>query len=321
MHSGLLRFLARRLARAVVLVFAVSSAALLLVHLAPGDPFSAFGVDPSVADVERRRFGLDRPFVEQYAEWIGNSLRLDFGESIRFRRPVSSLLADRMWKTVTLGVAALALALAIGIPAGIRSGSVPRHWTSRAISGTALLFVSVPPLVTSLVLLLLASRVGWLPAAGSFDGPAGASGWLAAWMSLRNVPLPALALALPVAASLERLQSRAMRDALREPSILAARARGVSMRRSTWVHAWRLSLRPVLGVLGVVIGTVLSGSFVVEVVMSWPGLGHLMYEALVGRDIYLAGGCAAAGAVCLAIGLLLADVALLAADPRHEAST
>ena len=107
-----------------------------------------------------------------------------------------------------------------------------------------------------------------------------------------------------------------MAAALREPSIAAARARGISASRSTWRHAFRLSLTSVLGVLGIVIGTVLSGSFVVEIVMSWPGLGGLMYDALVARDLYLAAGCAASGAVFLATGILAADIALMTADPR-----
>lgn len=311
----MLRFVLGRVVRAAVLVFAVSSAALVLVHLAPGDPFSMFNLDPAVAAVERHRLGLDRPFVEQYAGWIGNSLRLDLGESIRFRRPVSSLLAERIWNTLLLGVTALALALGVGLPAGVCTGSRPRAWTSRAIGSVALLLVSVPPLVTSLVLLLLAARTGVLPP-GGFDAPTGGSLWHALAATVRFLPLPALALALPLAASLERLQSRAMAEAMREPSVLAARARGISERRSIWVHAWRLSLRPILGVLGIVVGTVLSGSFIVEVVMSWPGLGDLMYQALVARDLYLAAGCAAAGAVFLAAGLLAADLALLVADPR-----
>jgi peptide/nickel transport system permease protein len=128
--------------------------------------------------------------------------------------------------------------------------------------------------------------------------------------------LPALALALPIAAALERLQSQAMAEALREPSVTAALARGISRRRAIWVHAFRLSLKPVLGVLGIVIGTVLSGSFVVEIVMTWPGLGDLMFQALVARDLYLAAGCAASGAVFLAAGLLAADLALAVVDPR-----
>jgi peptide/nickel transport system permease protein len=300
--STLLRFLAWRLLRAFVLVLVVASAALVLVHAAPGDAFSEVGVDPEVAVAERQRLGLDRPFLAQYGAWFLRAATLDFGESARFGRPVSVLLAERAGNTAMLGIVALTLALGLGIPAGVATGSAPRKWTSKTIAAASLLLVSVPPLVTSLVLLLIAARTGTMPAAGV--------------TGLRHVLLPGLALALPIAASLERIQSRATADAMRDPSITAARARGLSVARVTWVHAFRLSLTPVLGVLGIVIGTVFSGSLVVEIVMSWPGLGDLMHQALIGRDTFLAAGCAAAGAIFLALGLLIADVALAANDPR-----
>ena len=137
--------------------------------------------------------------------------------------------------------------------------------------------------------------------------------------SLESLIIPAAALALPIAAMLERLQSQAMRDALENPSIAAALARGCSKERIVWKHAWRLSLVPVLAIYGVIVGGVLSGSFVVEVVTSWPGLGALMYEGLVARDLYLVAGCAAAGALLLALGILASDLAQAVADPRIEA--
>ena len=302
MPSALLRFLAWRLLRALVLVLVVASAALVLVHLAPGDAFTQFDVDPDVAAAERQRLGLDRPFLTQYAGWLARAVTFDFGESARFRRPVSTLLGERIGNSVMLGTVALVIALGLGIPAGVLTGSAPRRWTSRLLSGASLLLVSVPPLVTSLLLLLLAARTGTLPSAGL--------------TGFQHVLLPALALGLPIAASIERIQSRAIGDAIQDPAIAAARARGLSLERVTWVHALRLSLTPVLGVLGIVIGTVFSGSFVVEIVMNWPGLGDLMREALIARDIFLAAGCAAAGAVFLALGLLIADVALVANDPR-----
>lgn len=302
MPPTLLRFLAWRLLRAVGLVLVVASAALVLVHLAPGDAFTEIGVDPEIAAAERQRLGLDRPFFAQYTDWVARAVTFDFGESARFRRPVSALLAERVGHSVMLGSVALVIALGFGIPAGVLTGSGPHRWTSRLLSAVSLLLISVPPLVTSLVLLLIAARSGMLP-------PAGVTGF-------RNVLLPALALALPIAASLERIQSRAIADVMREPAITAARARGLSLARVTWIHALRLSLTPVLGLLGLVIGTVFSGSFIVEIVMAWPGLGDLMHQALIARDLFLAAGCAATGAVFLALGLLIADVALAANDPR-----
>jgi peptide/nickel transport system permease protein len=314
-QSALFWFLARRIVRAALLVLAVSSAALLLVHLAPGDAFSSIDLDPGVAAAERARLGLDRPFLDQYGAWLRRVAVMDFGESTRFRRPVTTLLAERVTNTLLLGSAALLIAVGLGVPAGVLTGSAPRRWWARLVEAVSLLLVATPPLVTALALLLMAARTGWLPAGGFDVGTA--SGVLdAAVSTLRYLPLPALALALPLAASLERLQSRAIADALTEPCVAAARARGVSQRRATWTHAFRLSLKPVTGVLGIVIGTILSGSFIVEIVMSWPGLGDLMYQALIARDVYLAAGCAAFGGVFLATGVVAADLALMIVDPR-----
>ncbi|MDQ3486931.1 MAG: ABC transporter permease [Acidobacteriota bacterium] len=307
-------FVARRLARACVLVIVVASAAVLLVHLAPGDAVTELGLDPARAAAERSRLGLDRSFVSQYTEWVGRLLTLDLGESVRFQRPVVELLVERVGYTLVLGVAALVLALGIGLPAGVLTGQRRGDLVSRGIAAISLLLLSTPPLVTALLFLLIASRTGWFPPGGL--GVADGTGPLAALeMTVRYLPLPALALALPIAASLERLQSQAVAEALRDPCVIAAQARGLSASRVIWVHAWRLSLKPVLGVLGIVIGSVLSGSFVVELVMSWPGLGNLMFEALTAQDLHLAAGCAAMGAGLLSIGLLSTDIALASADP------
>ena len=312
MRRGFLKYLIRRLALAVVLVGVVSSSALLLIQAAPGDHLSTFDVDPAVAAAERHRLGLDRPAALQYAAWLGRALRLDFGESVRYRRPVNSLIAERAGNTALLGAAALTLATLVGIPVGVLTGSRRNALTALA-RVLSLLLVSVPSLVTSFALLLLAARTGWFPV-GGFASAADAS-W---WTTARYLAVPAIALALPIAASLERLQSQAMRDALFNPSIRAALARGCSRSRVVWRHGFRLALPGVLGIYGVIVGSVLGGSFAVEIVTSWPGLGALMYEGLVARDLFLVAGCAAAGTCFLALGTFAADVALAFADPRVE---
>jgi peptide/nickel transport system permease protein len=176
----------------------------------------------------------------------------------------------------------------------------------------------VPPLVMSLAMLLVAARTGWLPAGGLPDIPRDADALMAIGLTVRHLILPAFALGLPIAASLERLQSSSIRSALCNPCIAAALARGVPKRRLIWRHALRLSLGPVLAMYGITIGAVLSGSFVVEVVLSWSGLGQLMFQALQARDLYLVAGCAATGALCLAAGIFISDVASAAFDPRVE---
>jgi peptide/nickel transport system permease protein len=316
----MLRYLARRLAFSVLLVAVVSSAALLLTLAAPGDITSeqaGTGVPARALAAERARLGLDRPPLEQYGAWVWRAARLDFGTSLMYGRPVAALVAERGRNSLALALAALALALLAGVPAGVVSGS-RRGLLPGAIRAASLAALSMPTLVSSLALVLVAARTGWLPVGGMLSaGAADSRGWMAAAADLaRHMVVPVLAIALPLAAAIERLQSQATADTMDERFVTAARARGVPPRRVLWRHVLRPALRPVAAVFGVVFGNLLSGSFVVEIVTSWPGLGRLMFDALRSRDLHLVAGCAAAGGVYLALGALLSDAALAALDPR-----
>ena len=202
------------------------------------------------------------------------------------------------------------------MPLGIYSGT--RRGPGRAIvKAISTLGISVPPLIGSLALVFLAARTGWLPVGGMTSSAGIDMSW-AQWLGdlARHLPVPALALAIPLAATLEKLQSEAIEAASRDRFVIASRARGVDRARAILRHAWPVSLKPVLGLYGLMIGSLFSGSFVVEVVTSWPGLGRLMFDALKARDLFLVAGCAATGALFLAAGTLIADLVLAFTDPR-----
>jgi peptide/nickel transport system permease protein len=312
------RLLARRLLFAGVLIALTSSSALFLARLAPGDMTSQLGPFASPVDIEntRTRFNLDRSPISQWGLWVSRAMRLDFGESFLYNRPVAPLVVRAAGNTALLGVVSLLLAtlvgLSLGVFTGARSGTLPM-----LVRSVSLVCVSLPPLVTSLALVFLAARTGWLPAGGMVSSTASDQTW-SAWMLdvLRHLPLPVLALALPMAATFERLQSQSMADAVHQPFVLAAIARGVPATRALLRHAWPSSLRPICGVYGLAIGVLLSGSFIVEFVTAWPGLGRLTFEALRARDVYLVAACAASGAAFLALGTMTGDLLLAAADPR-----
>jgi peptide/nickel transport system permease protein len=298
-------YLLRRLLFAVMLVFAVSSASLVLARLAPGDyATDTLGIGGGRQRIEemRARYGLDRPILEQYRHWIVRALQFDFGRSLAYDRPVADLIPERAANTALLAITALLAATAIGLPLGIFTGSHRGGVVTAIIRAISLVFLSTPPLLTSLFLVFLAARTGWLPIGGMGTGS--------------HLVIPALALALPIAATFERLQSQAMREVLGERYVLAAFARGVPRTRILCRDALKAAIRPVTSVYGLVIASLLSGSFVVEMVTSWPGLGRLMLEALQARDIFLVAGCAATGAIFLACGTLLSDAALAFVDPR-----
>jgi ABC-type dipeptide/oligopeptide/nickel transport system permease component len=329
-------FLLRRLAFTVLLVAVTASGALLLARLAPGDATSELvGENASAASraAERARLGLDEAPGRAWARWAGRAVRLDFGVSWRYGRPVLALVAERARNTLVLAGCALLLATVVGLPLGIASAgngdtflfrrAASRKWKvspfPAAVRAASLLALSTPPLVLALVLAWLAARTGWLPTGGMTSAGAALeqAGLLARLGDLgRHLVVPVLALALPAAATLERAQARAVAQALGEPFVRHARARGIPEARLRWVHAARAGAGPVLALYGLLAGALLSGSFAVELVAAWPGLGRLMYEALLARDVPLVAGCAAAAALFAGLGTLAGDLLGAWADPR-----
>jgi peptide/nickel transport system permease protein len=313
-------YFARRAAFAVFLVFAVSSASLLLATLAPGDFVSqsmGIGARPETIEEARARLGLNRSAGAQYRDWLIRAAHFDFGRSMQYDRPVVDLIEERAVNTAILAIAALAVATLIGLPLGVVTGSHEGRTRGRgrmggiavgAIRSASLVLLSLPPLLTSLFLVFLAAKTGLLPVGGMTSSSGG--------HLLSHMVVPVAALALPLAAMFERLQSQAMSEVAGQPFVIAALGRGVPLSRVIWRDALKNALRPIASVYGLVIGTLLSGSFAVEAITAWPGLGQLMLNALRARDVYLVAGCAAAGSVFLAAGTLMSDAALALVDPR-----
>lgn len=309
----MLGYLARRLAFAAFLVFAVSSASLLLVKLAPGDyAIEALGLTATPDEVAalRARYGLDRPFREQYVDWISRAARFDFGRSLANGRPVAELISEGASNTAVLAVSALILATLVGLPLGVVTGTRRGGPIAGVVRVASIFVLSMPPLLMSLFLVFLAARTGWFP----IGGMASIGGGLLD--RLHHMVVPVVALALPLSAMFERLQAQASAETIGQPFVLATFARGVPRERVMWRDALKPALRPIASIYGLVIGTLLSGSFAVEVITTWPGLGSLMLTALRARDVYLVAGCAAAGSIFLAAGTLISDAALAFVDPR-----
>ena len=289
-----------RLAGTFTFVIVVSSAALLLIRWAPGDAATDLSItspDPRVASETRARLGLDKPPLIQLGSWLSGLAHLDLGTSSRFSLPVAELVFDRAANTATLAGSALALATMLGVPIGVWTGS--RRGYRRIVTSVSLLLVACPPILFTLALLYFSVITGgWLPVASG------------------RLVLPLLALALPMAAVIERLQSRATEEALDQPAAIAVAARGVPAGRVLWVHAFKSSLHTVLGVYGVIIATLFSGSIAVETITAWPGLGRLMLDALTSRDVLLVAGCALAVSFLISVGNIVADVVRAVLDPR-----
>jgi ABC-type dipeptide/oligopeptide/nickel transport system permease component len=314
------RFLVARACLLVALVLAASSAMVAVTSLAPGDVTTEArleGASPEQIARERARLGLDRPLLARLAVSIGQTARLDFGTSFRYGQPVLALVATRAAHSALLAGCALAAAIALGVPFGLLSGSGRFPRLAGVVGAASLVLLSLPPLLVALVLTVVAVRTGWAPAGGMQS--AGADEWTLGQRALdiaHHLIVPVLALGLPLAATIERIQQAAVADGVAARHVLAASARGVGVGRWLWRALWRPTASPVASVLGLAAGTLLSGALAVELVTSWPGLGRLMFEALAARDVPLAAGCGAAAAAFLALWATLGDALAWWLDPR-----
>ena len=302
----MLRYLGTRLLYTLPAVWLVVSVVFLLIHLVPGDPIQQMlGEGAASADVEaaRRAYGLDVPLGEQYWNYWKGVLHGDLGRSLRLDQPVRTLIAQRYPATLQLTLAALAVALAISIPAGVRSARRRNQWDDRLLGFLSLLGLSFPNFALGPVLILIfAIYLGLLPVSGS-----------GTWAHL---VLPAITLGGALAAILTRMVRTAMLEELGQDYIRTARAKGLPERVVVYRHALRNALIPVLTVVGLQFGALLAGAIVTETIFSWPGIGRLTLQAIGNRDYYLVEGC------ILAIGLtyvavnFLTDLTYSLVNPR-----
>jgi len=293
--------------------------------LIPGDFYSNRELDPAVSRESiaelRRQHGLDLPVHWQYLRWLRRAAHLDLGYSLQFQAPVASVVAPAVVHTLWLGTPTLALGLLLGILIGSLHALAARGSTGALIDLLSTIALSLPPLVLGLCALSFAAHTGWFPLGGTRSPGLSAGGPMSALLDrLHHLVLPASCMLVPLIAYVGRIQFAAAQGCVRSQSVVAAVARGVSRPRVFCNHLVRPSLNPVLSVSGPLIGAVLGGSLVLEVLFAWPGLGQITYDALFSRDLYLLVGCVTAGSLLLIVGNLLADALLFLLDPRTRAS-
>lgn len=322
------RLLVSRAAQSAVVIVLVATLAFVLIHLAPGDPFSTSLDDPSipgdVRDHQRALWGYNRPLPEQYVRWVGNLTRGELGWSHTLSRPVAEVLRETVPHTLLLMGTALVLGLVGGVALGTwqasRRGSVAEHAAGSAI----LLALSVPEFLLALgALALFAIRLRWLPVSGMVDPAMHDSMRFAARMLdvARHLALPAGTLALITAAGVSRYQRTAVLGVLPEDFLRSARAKGASRSIVLVRHALRNALGPLIAICGLLLPALLGGAVVVESIFAWPGMGRTMVNAVGGRDYQLVLAGVLAGSVLVAVGGAAADVLASLADPRLRSRT
>ena len=319
-----MRYLLRRAIHAALLLLGVSLFSFLLTALAPGDYFDEMRLNPQVSPATaaalRAQYGADQPLVARYLHWMSGALRGDLGFSFGYNTPVTPLLWERSRNTLLLTVTALLLSWALGLLLGAWSAQCAGRWPERATMWATAVLLVLPDIALALALMILAVQTGWLPAAGmtslaySSRSPAGR---VADAASHLVIPVAVLVLsALPV---LVRHVHAALSDALEAPFVRAAAGHGISKRRLLFRYALPAAANPLISLFGISLGTLLSGSLIVETVTGWPGLGPLLLESILARDLYVVVGGVLLSAVFLIGGNLAADLLLYAADPRIRA--
>jgi peptide/nickel transport system permease protein len=315
------RYIARRVLHAVLLLFGVSVFSFLLLDLAPGDYFDEARLDPQISPAEvaglRARYGLTRPLPVRYARWVASAWAGDFGTSLAYNMPVSKLLGPRSRNTLLLTVVSLLLAWSLALPLGVWSAVHQGRWHDRLTGLAASVLLSAPELLLACAALFLAARTGWLPGGGMSSPGAEDLPFASRVADLaRHMILPVAVLAAGSLPLLLRHVRAAVAEFLDFGFATAARAHGISPGRIVWRHVLPAAANPLISLLGLSIGGLLSASLLVEVIMGWPGLGPLFLEAVEGRDVHVIAGAVTLSACFLIAGSLVSDLLLYAFDPR-----
>jgi peptide/nickel transport system permease protein len=313
------RYILYRLLSAIPVVLGITIIVFFIMSLIPGDPATAIlGAYASPANVAKlnQDLGLDRPMIPRYFIWLGNMLSGDFGRSFSLNRPVLDEILERFSATLVLAGVSLLLCSALGIAAGVVSAARQYGWADKAITFAVLIGISIPSFFLGMLLILFfAVHLKWLPVSGMYEIYGGRS-----FLDLmRHMALPATALAAVATGVVARLSRGAMLEVLRQDYIRTARAKGVGEGRVIWRHALRAAMVSIIPVLGIQAGFVLSGAVYIEVVFQWPGVGRMLVDAILKRDLLLVQGGVTFVATCYVLFNIIVDVAQSLIDPRIKA--
>ncbi len=315
------RHILRRMLNMIPLLFGVSLLSFLIIQLSPGDFLDEIRLNPVVSqatvDGMRRNFGLDQPIHIQYVKWLWAILHLDFGYSFAYQVPVTWLIGVRLFNTIILNVAALIIAWTVAIPIGIHAATKQYSASDNALSMGAYLGISTPTFFSGLLLLLFAYKTRWLPIGGMTSLDYEFLPWYGKMLDVgRHLIIPAAVLGFGGAASQMRQMRGNLLEVLRQDYVRTARAKGLAERPVIYKHAVRNAINPLITLFGFDLGALLSGSAILENVVGWPGLGQLILESVLRKDLYVVMGSLLIGSTTLVLGNLMADILLAVTDPR-----
>lgn len=318
--------LAMRLSQAAILFVSISLLSFVLLQMAPGDYFQEMRLNPQISEAtaERMRtmYGMDKPILLRYGRWLASSARGEFGISLAYGIPVRPLLFDRARNTLLLTATATLLSWTLALVLGVLSAMSPHTLLDRGCAVVSSFLLCVPELLMCLILLAVAVHTGWLAPSGMRS--VGTGGQPGTWMQqtkdvASHLTLPVMALVLGTLPIFFLQIRNALCEVLDAPFIHAAVGHGVPGSTILFRYAFPVAANSLISLVGLSVGSLLSMSMVTEVIMSWPGLGPLLLEAVLARDVYVVIGAVTVSALFLVCGIALADVLLYASDPRIRA--
>jgi peptide/nickel transport system permease protein len=305
----LLSFLGSRLLGLAPVLLGVTALVFAMIWITPGDPVlaivgeSAQGISRDALEELRRSYGLDRPALVQYADYLSRLVQGDLGVSVRSRQPVFREIWQRLPATLLLAVSGMAIAIIIGVSLGVLAAIYRRSWLDYAAVVVALAGVSIPVFWSGLILMLVfALELGWLPASG--------------YGNWRHLVMPAMAIGFSSSAFIARITRSSMIEVLRQDYIRTATAKGLSKTRVDLNHALRNALLPVVTVVGLQFGSLLGGAVLTETVFAWPGIGRMLVDAIRARDLPLVQGTVLFVALVFILINLLVDISYALLNPK-----
>ena len=312
----MIAYIIKRLLSAIPVLLGISLIVFIIMALIPGDPATAIlGSFATPENVEKlnRDLGLDKPMIQRYFIWLGNMLQGDFGRSFSLNKDVLDEISERFGATLVLAGVSFVLCSILGVVAGALSASRQFGITDKLITLSVLIGISIPSFFLGMMMILFFSvQLRWFPVSGMW--PIYGARDLSALLS--HLFLPAVALSVVATGVIARLSRSAMLEVLRQDFIRTARAKGLSEARVIWRHALKAAMVSVIPVLGVQAGFVLSGAVYIEMVFQWPGVGRMLVEAILKRDILLVQGGVVFVAACYVMFNIVVDIIQSLLDPR-----
>ena len=330
----MLSYIVRRMAGTVPVIVLISLLVFMLVQAAPGDPADLLLSDEATkedVDEARTRWGLDQPVYVQYWKFFLAALQGDLGTSFRYADPVLTMIIERLPATIELAVASILIAVVVAIPLGVWAGARPNSWADNLGSLVGFFGISMPNFWFGIMLILVVSGLlNWLPSAGRDTYGLGGDpitgfyildsiiqrNWAAAWDGVKYIIMPALALGTNMMGILMRVTRSSVMEIMHEDYVRTARAKGLKESAVLWHHVVRNALIPIITVVGLELGTLLSGSIIVETVFSWPGSGALLISAITSRDYPLITGTVLTYTIAFVLINFTIDILYAMIDPR-----